>query len=287
MTYPSSESIKVLKPIYFQIFIVLVLFIGVYFPVLQSMVRDWGENSNYSHGYLVPFISGFIIYTKKKEIARLDISPSNCGLPLVILGLTQLVLGKIGSEVFLQRTSMLPVLLGIFLFLMGKPRTKKILFPILYLVFMIPIPAIIWNRIAFPLQLFASKITEHVIQMFGIPVLREGNLIHLEATSLEVVDACSGLRSLLSMLALSAAFAFLSNHNTYRKLVLFLSGAPIAIIINIIRLSFSAVLASRFGEKAAQGLLHEASGLAVFALGFALLLGIQAILSSEKLRIRN
>ena len=150
--------------------------------------------------------------------------------------------------------------------------------PILYLVFMIPLPAIIWNKIAFHMQLFGSYLTEQVVVLMGIPIFREGNVLHLANTTLEVVDACSGLRSLTTLFALSAVFAILSSHSTFQKWILFLAAAPIAIFANIVRLSATALLASKYGGDVAQGFLHDFSGLVVFAVGIILLVTVSNML---------
>ncbi|MCK4486907.1 MAG: exosortase, partial [Desulfobacterales bacterium] len=246
------------KPIYFQIPLLSGLFIALYFPFIRTMVHDWNIDANYSHGYLIPFISAYMIWSIRKELKQIDIAPSNWGLVLIALGLAQLTVAKIGSELFLQRTSMILVLFGVSLFLLGKAFTKKISIPILYLIFMVPIPAIIWNKIAFPMKLFASGIAEPIIQAIGISVFREGNILHLANTTLEVADACSGLRSLTSLLALSAAFAYIFPLRVINKWVLFFSAIPIAVAVNILRLTSTAVLAQNFGPKVAEGFLHEA-----------------------------
>ena len=243
------------------------------------MVHDWNIDANYSHGYLIPFISAFMIWTARKELREVDISLNNWGLALIALGLAQLTVAKIGSELFLQRTSMVVLLFGFSLFLLGKAFTKKISIPILYLIFMVPVPAIIWNKIAFPMKLFASYIAANVIDCIGISILREGNILHLANTTLEVADACSGLRSLTSLLALSAAFAYIFALRVTNKWVLFFSAIPIAIAVNIFRLTFTAVLAQRFGAKVAEGFLHEMSGILVFVIAFILLFCVYLILS--------
>lgn len=271
-----------------QLAILFVALIAVYFPFLRTLIHDWDTNPSYSHGYLIPFISAFMVYSIRKDLKTLKISPSNWGLLIIFIGLAQLIIAKIGSEFFLQRTSIIIVLLGLALFLGGFSWTKKISIPIIYLILMIPLPAIIWNKIAFPMQLFASGITENVIQAIGIPVFREGNVLHLAETTLEVVDACSGLRSLVSMLALSTALAWLSTElSVFKKYILFFSAAPIAIFVNIARLTFTAGLASRWGEKAAQGFLHDFSGWLIFVLGLAMLIGVQALISRTPVAKRS
>lgn len=253
--------------------------IGLYFPVLLKLASDWSTNDNYSHGFFIPLISGYMIYTMRTDLNTISLQPVNWGLLLLLAGLGQLYIAKIGSEYFLQRTSLILVLLGATLFLMGTSIARKILMPISYLIFMIPLPAIIWNQIAFPMQLFSTAITEWVIQSIGIPVFREGNILYLSQTTLEVVDACSGLRSLTTMFALSAVLAWISNNGAWKKWTLFFMAAPIAIFANIVRLSGTAILASRYGEKVAQGFLHEFSGIFTFVFGLALLFAVNVCLT--------
>lgn len=267
------------SPIYLQLGLLLAAVLALYYPFIQKMVHDWGENANYSHGYLIPFISAYMIWALRGQFQDIEVKPSSWGLALIVLGLVQLFIAKVGSEFFLQRTSIIVVLFGLSIFFFGGRFTRFIWLPLAYLVFMIPLPAIVWNRIAFPMQLFSSAITETVVRLLGMPILREGNVLHLPQTTLEVVDACSGLRSLTTMLALSAAFTFVVNQSAWKKWALFLSAFPIAILVNIIRLTATAILASWYGGEVAQGFLHDFSGMLVFAAGIALLIGVQTLLS--------
>lgn len=175
--------------------IVLLAMLWLYLPFLKTLFTDWGKNDDYSHGYFIPLLTGYFIYSMRDELQKLTVKPSNIGLLVILAGLGQLVIAKIGSEYFLQRTSLIIVLCGLILFSLGWQYFRKLFFPICYLIFMVPIPAIIWNKVAFPMQLFSSYLTEKVISFLGIPVFREGNVIHLVETTLEVVAACSGLRS--------------------------------------------------------------------------------------------
>ena len=268
--------------IYLQAGIFFTAFVAIYYPFIAPMVEDWATNDNYSHGYFIPFISLYLVYEMRNELRALKAPASNWGLPIMLLGLVQLIIGKAGSEFFVQRTSMIVVLFGASLFLLGRQHTKKTWFPITYLIFMVPLPAIIWNRIAFPMQLFASAVTERAIQLMGIPIFREGNVLHLVETTLEVVDACSGLRSLFTMFALSAVLAFMTKCSNIKKITLFLSAAPIAILINVIRLCLTAALASRYGEQVAHGFLHDFSGWLIFLMGLAMLLGVKTLLTKQK-----
>ncbi|MBT6339269.1 MAG: exosortase/archaeosortase family protein [Desulfobacula sp.] len=260
--------------------LIAITLIPLYYQVFIDLINDWSSNDNYSHGYFIPFISIYMIYSIRSELSNIKIKPQNLGLLLLITGLAQLLIGKIGSEFFVQRTSIVTVLFGLTLFFGGLSLTKKMLIPIFYLILMIPLPAIIWNRIAFPMQLFSSALTEKVIQLTGIAVFREGNILHLAQTTLEVVDACSGLRSLTIMFALSAVIAWFATCSTKKKWIIFATAAPIAVLLNITRLTFTAMLASKYGSDVAQGFLHEFSGLVTFALGLTVLVIISKILSA-------
>lgn len=270
---------KLLTLDFFQLIILMASFVALFYQTIVELVKDWFINPNYSHGFLIPIITGYMIWEKRHDIHSIPLNPNNTGLLVIVVGLILHLLGNIGAEFFTMRIAVIITILGILLYLMGGEITKKLVVPIAYLIFMIPIPAIIWNKIAFPLQIFASKMAEMTIRAIGITVLREGNIIYLVNTTLEVVDACSGLRSLTALLALSTAFAYLSSHSWFKKWVLLLSAIPIAILVNIIRLSFTACLASWFGEKIAQGLMHEFSGLLIYLLALIMLTGVHMVLS--------
>jgi exosortase len=270
--------------LHLQLALLFLAFLALYFPFIQTLVRDWDANQNYSQGYFIPFVAAFMVWWMRDELKTIELEPANWGLALIALGLLQLFVAKVGSEYFLQRTSMIVVLFGISLFLFGGRFTKAVWLPLVYLIFMIPLPAIIWNRIAFPMQLFASALTEEVVQLIGIPILREGNVLHLAQTSLEVVDACSGLRSLVNILGLAVGLGFLMNKEAWKRWALFFAAFPIAVVVNIIRLSGTAVLASRYGGDVARGFLHDFSGWLVFVAGIGLLLAVQTGLGKMGVR---
>ncbi|MDR3542766.1 MAG: exosortase [Desulfocapsaceae bacterium] len=261
---------------------VLLALLLLYLPFLKTLVIEWGINDDYSHGYFIPFLSLYFIYRIRDKLKDITIKPCNAGLLVVLAGLGQLIVGKIGSEFFLQRTSFIIVLFGLVLFFLGWQYLKNLFLPLAYLLFMIPLPAIIWNKIAFPMQLFSSYLTEQVVSGFGIPIYREGNVIHLAQTTLEVVAACSGLRSLVTMFALSGALALLSTLPPWKRIILFFSAAPIAIFANIVRLTATALMATRIGADAAQGFLHEFSGMAVFILGMGFLVTVNWFLGKTE-----
>ena len=253
--------------------------IWLYLPFLGSLIYSWDTDDNYSHGYFIPVVCLYMIYSMHVELRRSIKKPAFSGLVLIAVGLLLLLLGKVGSEYFVQRFSLIVVIAGIVLFYYGWKVFVLLLLPIAYLIFMIPLPAIVWNKIAFPLQLFSSLLTEKIIYFVGIPVFREGNVLHLPNTSLEVVAACSGLRSLVTMFALSSALAFLTPISGTKKTILFLSAAPIAVFANIVRLTATAFLASIYGPDVAQGFLHDMSGMVVFLLGLSMLIGASRLLA--------
>ncbi len=254
------------------------IFLFLYYPVILKLIESWEVDQNYSHGFFIPFISLYLIYTKKEQLKNISPTPSNMGLLVTIMGLGLFILSWIASLDLVQGISMLIVIFGSVLFLFGVEVSRIVLFPICYLIFMIPLPAIIWNKLSLPLSLFASSISTHIMKMLGLVVLREGNVITLPNITLQVVEACSGLRSLITLMALSAALAYISNLTRGRKIVLFFCAIPIAVVGNVIRLTITGILSENFGKQMAEGFIHEFSGWLVFIAGFLLLLLIQRLL---------
>ena len=258
------------KYLWLQLVLVGLVFAVLYSKAISKLISDWSVDPNFSHGFLIPFVSLYMIWHKKYELSELPKNSEKTGIIVILFGMLVHVLGNVGAELFLMRFSMVITLAGMVIYFYGYAVFKKCLIPILYLILMIPIPSILWNKIAFPLQLFAAKVSAQMIDFIGIPVFREGNILHLSNTSLEVVDACSGIRSLTSLLALTGIFAFIAQFSHFKKWVLFLSAIPIAVIVNVIRLTITGAMAAWIGPETAHGFLHDASGFIIFGAALAM-----------------
>jgi exosortase len=247
-------------------------FISLYFESVRGMVLDWYKDENYSHGFLIPVISGYLLWQRRVEITLVEAKPSIIGLVVVLVGLCQFLFGYVSGESFTMRFSMLVVAAGAILFSHGAGLFKAVAFPFCYLVYMIPLPYILYDAIAFPLKLFVSKYSVVFLKMIGIPVYRDGNVINLVNTTLEVADACSGIRSIVSLLALATALAYFSQRGWLKRTILIILAIPIAVFANGVRVIGTGILATKYGAKAAEGFFHEFAGLVIFGVAMSLLL---------------
>ncbi len=252
------------------------LFLGaaavwVYAGVAVKLVSDWAHDDNYSHGFLIVPLAAYFAWERRVRLRQTPPNPSTAGLAVVAVGLMLLVAGLLGAELFLSRVSLIVVLAGTALFLWGRTHLRILAFPLAFLLLMVPLPAIIFNQIAFPLQLFASRVGAWGIQACAVPVLREGNVIVLANTSLEVAEACSGIRSLISLLTLGIVYGYFSDHRIWVRVTIAAATIPIAIAANAIRVAGTGVLAHYYGESAAQGFFHEFSGWLMFLAAFILM----------------
>lgn len=278
-----------------------------YATVLVKLSRDWWSDENYSHGLLVPFIIGYILWSQRGKFAAERARPSVLlGATAVALSLFALWFGVAGAELYTQRMSLVLLIAGIVLYFGGLRFLRLVLIPLVLLILAIPIPTIVFNKIAFPLQLFASRVAVWSMTLLGIPVLRMGNVIELKPLNsfttkkLEVVEACSGIRSIMTLVTLAVVFAYFTHPRsddpggprmrTYgfvRSSIIVLSAVPIAILTNAARVSGTGILSHYYGTGVADGFFHEFSGWVVYVVAFLILFGIGWILDRFKPRQPN
>lgn len=251
----------------------------LYSNTLWGLGNDWWVDENYSHGFLVPFISGYAIWQNRFRLQETLPKPMVwIGGGLVLMAVLMLLAGTLGAEFFVARVSFVLALVGLTLYFGGLEWLKLMLFPIGIFILAIPIPEIIFNQIAFPLQLLASDYAARVINMLGIPALREGNVIELAQMKLQVVEACSGIRSLMSLATLAVTYAAFAESRWWRRILLVASVIPIAIISNAARVAGTGVMAYYRGPEAAEGFQHAFSGWIIFIVALVMLMAVAQLL---------
>lgn len=249
-----------------------------YWRVIEKLLYDWANDDNYSHGFFIVPLALYFAWERREAVMAEPPVPATTGLFVVVGSLALLVVGTLGAELFLTRVSIVGLVAGITLFVGGWRHLRLLAFPIAFLLLMIPLPAIVFNEVAFPLQLLASQFGELTLRAFSIPVLREGNLIILANTTLEVAEACSGIRSLVSLLTLGIVLGYFSDSRLWVRLAIALCTIPVAIATNGIRVAGTGVAAAYVGPEAATGFLHTFSGWLVFVLAFVILFSVQQLL---------
>ncbi len=232
-----------------------------------------------SHGFFVPTIAAFIVWRKRDELMATRPEPTLWGLVLVAWGAIQLILGVLGTELFTSRTAFIVTLIGAVWTLGGPPFLRKLAFPIFLLFLMVPIPAVIYNQITFPLQIIASKFAEWALDVMNIPVFREGNVLDVAGHQLSVIEACSGIRSLLTLTFLALVYGYFFEKRVWVRIALFLSVIPVAILANGGRVTITGVL-TMFKPELAEGFFHEATGLFLFFADFLMLVAVHQFYSS-------
>jgi exosortase len=244
------------------------LLLILFWPVVFAMGQEWANDEDMSHGFFVPAVAAYITWQRRDELAAIPARPSASGYLLVIAGFLLMMAGQLGVEFFLARVGLLVTLLGMVLALHGPQMVRTAAFPLFLLVFMIRIPSVIYNQITLPLQLLASQVAETVLMLLGIPVYREGNVLELAGQKLSVVEACSGIRSLLSLSFLSLVYGYLFESRHWLRVVLFFSTVPIAITANAARVSMTGVI-SEYKPEFAQGIYHTMEGWVIFMIALA------------------
>ncbi|PYO02269.1 MAG: exosortase [Candidatus Rokuibacteriota bacterium] len=251
-----------------------VLLGALYANVLPELVSDWWEDANYSHGFLVPLFSAYLVWQRREVIRATECRPSWWGLGVILIGIASLVLGHVGAEAFLNRSSLIVILAGLILFHAGGPVLRAVMFPLAFLLFMIPLPAIVFYAVAFPLQGLAAQNAAWTLDHLGVPVLIDGNVIHLSHISLGVTEACSGIRSLISLLALALGWAALVMPGGIAMAIFAAVTIPITILANAARVVMTGLVGQWFGRQYAEGFFHMASGWIIFVFAFFCLLAV-------------
>jgi exosortase len=251
--------------------IICLLVVSIYYQVLGKLVFDWWQIPDFSHGFLVPLFAAYLVWEKRQVLSCTKIAPAWSGIAVMVLGLVVLLLGIYGSELFLSRVSLLILLAGLVLCFGGWQLLKELRFALLVLLLAIPLPAIVFNQITFPLQILASKLASGLLPLFGVPVLREGNVIELPLMKLEVAEACSGIRSLMSLFTLSVFYGFFMEKSVWRRVLLVLASIPIAIAANAVRILGTGLCVQYWDPEKAMGFFHEFSGWVIFLVSLACL----------------
>ncbi len=266
----SQNQINFRPKLYLSL-LVLVSFVAAYLPVWTSLLQTWASSDDYSHGFFIVPIVIYIIWQKKERLLAIPAETSIAGLLLLIISLVAYVLGSYAEIKTVASLSILTTLTGCILFLYGPHILKEVSFPLCFLIFMIPIPGQVYSAITIPLQLIVSKASVDMLAAAGIPILRDGNVIHLPAHTFEVVQACSGLRSLITLLTLATVIAYFTlRFNTLRG-ILIVSAIPAAILVNIIRVTAMIVVYHLWGYNLTEGAVHTTIGVVIFILAISII----------------
>jgi exosortase len=251
--------------------------VWVYGGVLSSLVQQWASDDNYSHGFLILPLAAYFAWERRGLLARATCRPHLGGALVLLLSLLVHAAGVLGADLFLTRISLVGVIFGAVLFVWGAEHFRLLRFPLLLLPLMVPLPAIVFNQIAFPLQLVASRAGEVAVAAAGIPIVREGNVLELPNTTLAVVEACSGIRSLMSLITLAVVLAYFTERSLIGRAAIVISAVPVAIVANASRVAGTGLMSHWIGARAAEGFFHTFSGWLLFVVAFAGLIAVQRV----------
>ena len=256
----------------------------LYAPLVSGMAAEWSEFPSLSHGFAVPVISAYLLWRRRDSLAQLPIEGSILGLPLIVFALAMLVVGSLGGEPFVARLSLPLVLFGAVWFLMGGAITRQSWVAIAYLAFMVPLPYLTLRALTYQSRLFDAGITAQALGWLGIPVLRDGVMLHLPNMTLEVADDCSSVPAIAALLALGAAYAQVQSRPTWIRALLTISAAPLGLLSNIIRLILTSISAYYFGPIALNNVIHKFNGTSVFLATVLLLVLLDTLLVRVRAR---
>jgi exosortase len=247
------------------------LAVACFAPILWRLAAQWNSDADMSHGYFVPLVAGYIIWQRRQELLAVESKVDWRGLIVVAWGALQLFIGALAVELFLSRSAFVVTLIGIVWTLCGVQVLRRVAFPLILCFLMVPIPGVVYNSITFPLQLLASRLAEHALDILAIPVLREGNVLDLPNQQLSVVEACSGIRSLLSLTFLCLVYGYFFEKRNWVRVVLFVSTVPIAIVANASRVTLTGIM-TQVKPEWAEGFFHSASGWVIFMVALVALI---------------
>ena len=250
----------------------------LYAKILRALVIQWWDDANYSHGFLVPIFCVYLVWRQRAYLQRLPVRGSLIGLAVILAGIGILLVGDLGADNFLMRSSLIVVLAGLVLFHLGRRMFRGILFPLAFLFFMVPLPGVIFYAITFPLQNLAARQAAWMLELLGIPVLLDGNVIHLAQLTLGVTEACSGIRSLIALFAAAVAWAYLLLPVGWPMFVFVASTLPITIFANAARVVLTGLIGQQLGVDYATGFFHEFAGLVIYAFAFLCLAAVYSLL---------
>jgi|SRR5208283_3614610 len=254
------------------------VWIGALFAaVIATMFKEYAQDESMGHGFFVPLVAGYIVWQRRETLDQTEPQPHWSGWALIVAGFLLLMLGTFGAEFALMRGGLMLTIYGVVVAACGLKVFRTLAFPLLLLLFMIRIPQFIYGQITFPLQILASEFAEFNLAALGIPVLRDGNVLELASQKLNVVEACSGIRSLLSLGFLSLVYGYFFEKKMWIRVALVLATPPIAIVANGLRVTIAGIL-SEVNTEYAEGAFHLLEGWIIFMLALAALLALHQIL---------
>ena len=259
--------------------------VWLYAGVIPGLVRQWDNDEDYSHGFFVLPLAAYFLWERRQQLREAEPRPSAFGLAVLAGSLLCFTAGQFGSELFLTRVSLIGVAAGLVLFLYGWRHLRLAAFPLAFLLLMVPLPEIIFNRITFPLQMLASQVGEVMISASGVPVLREGNVLLLPNRTLEVAEACSGIRSLMSLVMLAIVLGYFTERRTWVRVAIALAAVPIAVVANAIRVAGTGLASYWISPAAAEGFFHTFSGWLMFIVALGALLLFHRALELGRARV--
>jgi exosortase len=254
-----------------------ILVAACYFPVIQNVTHQWSSDDDMGHGYFVPLIVGFIVWERREELFSVEIRPSRWGLVVLVLGGILACVGALSAEIFTERVAFMVTITGLVFYLGGRELLRRLAFPLVLLCFMLPLPGLLYKQITFPLQLLATRMAEVGLELLGRTVLREGNILEMAGRQVSVVEACSGVRALLSLAFFSLAYAYLFHPKAWMRWALLVAAVPVAVIANASRIVLTGIL-GEYDERLAEGFFHGMSGWVVFVIAIAMLAVVERVL---------